>query len=215
MKKKKGLIAPLIAVGVVLIGLFVGFVVFGPEVKNLGFLSSKKSKQQSEASEKEFQIKNPRKASPAAKNSSVSSPTPSPYAPIPSTSPIPSPSPSLYRQPQGKYTILLPGDWKLENTNSGATYSTTKFSGGNGSISITFGSGKDPIGGCSETTSVVLYDRTISSCFILQRDGSQFMTRGYTKDKAGLDFTVEAIFNSPLAIQRPVVLEIIKSIDIE
>lgn len=151
-------------------------------------------------------------------------PTPSPRSspsanpsirPSPIASPSPTGGPIVYRQPQGKYTITLPAGWIVNRTINSKTYSTTTFTGPNGNISITFGTGKDPIGGCSETTTLQLVDRTISACFLLQKDGSQLITRGYTKDKAGLDFTIEAFINSPHNTNRPVILDIIKTIDIE
>lgn len=123
--------------------------------------------------------------------------------------------PITYKQPQGKYTIILPGGWVENLTAATSTYSTTKFTGTNGYVAITFGSGKDPIGGCSETSSVILADRTINGCFLLQKDGSQLLTRTYTKDKAGIDFTIEAHINPSLSDNKSVVLDVIKSIDIE
>lgn len=120
-----------------------------------------------------------------------------------------------YKQPQGKYTITLPGDWIVNKTTTISAYSTTKFTGSNGYVAITFGSGKDPIGGCSETSNIALADRTIAGCYLLQKDGSQILTRAYTKDKAGVDFTIEAYINSPLSTNKPVVLDVIETIDIE
>lgn len=212
MKKKPAFIAPFLALGLVVAVLFVAIVAFAPQVKNLGLLSLKKNKQESEASgpKKEFKIKNEKEslASPTVSPSSEASAAPTP---ISTPSPL---TPTLHKQPQGKYTLTLPAGWKVQGTSSTKTYSTTKFEGQGGSVSITFGTGKDPIGGCSETTSVTLYDRTISACFILQKDGSQIMTRGYTKDVTGIDFTIEAVFSSPISINRPLILDIIKTIDI-
>jgi len=214
MNKKPAFIAPFLALGLVIAVLFVAIVAFAPQVKNLGLLSLKKNKQESEAAgtKKEFKIKNDRGdslASPKASPTSLASVVPSP---ISTPTPLP---PTIYRQPQGKYTLTLPSGWKVLETTAAKTYSTTKFGGQGGQVSVTFGSGKDPIGGCSETTQVTLYDRTISACFILQKDGSQIMTRGYTKDVTGIDFTVEAIFSSPLSLNRSFVLDIIKTLNIE
>jgi len=136
-------------------------------------------------------------------------------SPIVSPLPTGGPGPTIYRQPQDKYTITLPSGWKVDKISATKTYSTTTFDGPSGNISITFGTGKDPIGGCSETTNLQLADRTISACFLLQKDGSQLITRGYTKDKAGLDFTIEAYINSPSNTNGPIILDIIKTIDIE
>lgn len=138
--------------------------------------------------------------------------------PLANASPVstvfPSLSPITYKQPQGKYVLTIPGDWQVNSITSGATYTTTKFTGTSGNVSITIGSGKDPLGGCSETSNVVLTDRTISGCFLLQKDGSQILTRAYTKDKAGLDITVEAYINPQLSINKPIVLSTIKTIQI-
>ena len=123
--------------------------------------------------------------------------------------------PVFYKQPQGKYTLTIPGEWTINQTTATETYSTTKFTGPNGYVSITFGSGKDPIGGCSEASAVELADRTISGCFLLQKDGTQILTRAYTKDNAGINFTIEAYMNSPLSYHRPVVLGVVGTIDIE
>ncbi|KKQ90142.1 MAG: hypothetical protein UT12_C0001G0010 [Candidatus Curtissbacteria bacterium GW2011_GWC2_38_9] len=145
-----------------------------------------------------------------------SSPSANPsIRPSPTALPSPTGGPIVYRQPQGKYTITLRAGWVVNRTIDSKTYSTTTFNGPNGNISITFGTGKDPIGGCSETTSLQLADRTISACFLLQKDGSQIITRGYTKDKAGLDFTIEAYINSPSNANRQIILDIIKTIDID
>lgn len=122
--------------------------------------------------------------------------------------------PTVYTEPKGKYKISLPADWKFNGTNATATYSTSKFTGTSGDISITFGSGKDPFGGCSETTSIILADRTIPGCFLLQKDGSQVMTRAYTKDSKGIDYTIEAYINPQISFNRPDILAIIKSIEI-
>lgn len=122
--------------------------------------------------------------------------------------------PTVYSEPKGKYKISLPADWSFSGTNTTATYSTNKFSGNSGSISITFGSGKDPFGGCSETTNISLADRTIQGCFLLQKDGSQILTRAYTKDSKGIDYTIEAYINPQISFNRPAILEIIKSIAI-
>lgn len=140
---------------------------------------------------------------------SVPSTTPSPIA---TASPLS--GPILYKQPQGKYLLTIPGGWQVNSITSTSTYVTTKFTGPNGSISITIGSGKDPQGGCSETSDVVLADRTVSGCFLLQKDGSQILTRAYTKDKAGLDITIEAYINPQLSINRPIVISVIKTIQI-
>jgi len=155
-----------------------------------------------------------RKPTPSA--SAIPSPTPvTKTSPEPSPSLGPSPSPTTYIAPGGKYKITIPADWVVNGTMASQTYSTTKFTGPNGYVAITFGSGKDPIGGCSETSNVELADRTISGCFLLQKDGSQILTRAYTKDKMGIDFTIEAYINSPLSYHRPVVLSVIGTIDIE
>ncbi len=130
-------------------------------------------------------------------------------------SPLPSSSVTIYKQPQGKYTIELPYGWIVNTTTATSTYSTTKFTGSDGNVSITFGSGKDPIGGCSETTSITLADRTISGCFLLQKDGSRILTRAYTKDKAGFNFTIEAYINPPLSTNSIIILNVLKTVDIE
>lgn len=143
---------------------------------------------------------------------------------IDSPSPTPSTAPqggtggggtsTIYTQPQGKYTLTLPAGWVVNNTTSASTYSTTKFTGSTGSISVTMGPGKDPAGGCSENSSVTLFDRSVPGCFLLQKDGSQILTRTYTKGAGGIEFTIEAYMNPPLSISRPVMLETLKSIDI-
>lgn len=168
----------------------------------------------------------PRCRTPSPSPSVIPSPVRSPVlTPAPSTRPTPTASPKAsrsptdspytYKEPGGKYTITIPAGWVVNRTTSTTTFSTTKFTGPNGYVAITFGSGKDPIGGCSETTNVELADRTIAGCFLLQKDGSQILTRAYTKDKAGIDFTIEAYMNPPLSYHRPVVLDVIKTIDIE
>jgi hypothetical protein len=146
------------------------------------------------------------------------SPTPSPKSSpgtSPSASPSPVGSPTTYIDPTGKYKIIIPADWVVDGVTATTTYSTRKFTGPNGYVAITFGAGKDPIGGCSEVSNVELFDRTIAGCYLLQKDGSQILTRAYTKDKAGIDFTIEAYINAPLSYHRPVVLSVIKTIDIE
>lgn len=145
---------------------------------------------------------------PSSLQKFLPSPTPSPTA-------VTGGAPITYKQPQGKYTIILPSGWIENLTAATSTYSTTKFTGANGYVAITFGSGKDPIGGCSETSSVILADRTINGCYLLQKDGSQLLTRTYTKDKTGIEFTIEAYINPPLSDNKSVVLDVIKSIDIE
>ena len=125
-----------------------------------------------------------------------------------------SPSSIAYTQPDNLYTITLPAGWIVNSTTAINNYSTTKFTGDEGNISVTFGGGKDPIGGCSEASSIVLADRTISGCFLLQKDGSKLLTRGYTKTKSGLEITIEAYMNSPNAKNSPTVLGSIKTIDV-
>ncbi|MBI3342384.1 hypothetical protein HY024_04655 [Candidatus Curtissbacteria bacterium] len=142
---------------------------------------------------------------------------PAQSSPIPSTTPLPSTAPAsatLYKQPQDLYQLTLPSGWVVASTFATKTYSTTKFSGPIGNISITFGSGKDPSGGCSETSSITLADRIISGCYLLQKDGSRILTRAYTSDKAGLPITVEAYINAPLASNQPEVVSVLKTIDI-
>lgn len=121
---------------------------------------------------------------------------------------------TVYTQPQNIYTMTLPKGWQANPVVAVNNYSTTKFTGPEGNISITIGSGKDPIGGCSESSSIALADRTISGCFLLQKGGSKILTRGYTKSKSGLELTIEAYFNSPNAINFPTILETVKTIDI-
>jgi len=147
-------------------------------------------------------------------------PSPSPPAtasPSPTVLPSPSPSPtgpSIYTDSVGKYSINLPSGWIVNSKTRGAGYTSVKFTGPTGNISITIGSGKDPAGGCSETTKITLFDRTIDGCFLLQKDGSQILTRVYTKNSAGVDITVEAYFNPPVSTNRPLVIEVVKTIDI-
>lgn len=156
---------------------------------------------------------------PIAKPSDTPSKSPPAAAKSPDVSPTPSSSPSgsptVYKQPQGKYTLTLPAGWSVGKTTAAAAYSTTIFTGPNGNISITFGNGKDPIGGCSETNSIELADRTISGCYLLQKDGSQLLTRAYTKDKTGIEFTIESYINASLSSNKPAILSVIKTIDIE
>lgn len=150
-------------------------------------------------------------------NSGNASQAPVPASVVVGTSPSPASgavTTSVYQQPQGKYSLTLPSNWLLNSTNATNTYSTSKFTGPNGNISITFGTGKDPAGGCSDYGTVYLADRTLSGCFLLQRDGSQLLTRVYTNDKAALPYTVEAYINSPLTVNKDVVLGIIRSIQI-
>lgn len=218
MNKFKGFINPLIAVGVLLVGIFVLAVVFGPKIaSDFGILSQRKEKQESNAAAKESAKNKSKKPSPTPTISPFESPSPvSEASPSPATSPNPSPSgaPIIYKQPQGKYVITLPAGWKVDATSATTTYSTTKFTSSIGYIAITFGSGKDPLGGCSETSSIVLADRTIDGCLLLQKDGSQILTRVYTKDSAGIQFTIEAFINSPNSVNLPTILGIIKTIDI-
>lgn len=218
MFKKSGFINPLIAVGVLLVGVFVLAVVFGPKVaSNFGILSLRKEKQESNAADKELQKNKSKKSSPTPAVFPFENPSPvSEISPNPTASPNPSPTgaPMLYKQPQGKYVISLPAGWKFDATSATTTYSATKFTSSIGYIAITFGSGKDPIGGCSETSSIVLADRTIDGCLLLQKDGSQILTRVYTKDSAGIQFTIEAFINSPNSVNLPTILDIIKTIDI-
>lgn len=124
------------------------------------------------------------------------------------------PTPTVYTQPESLYTITIPAGWVVNSTTAINNYSTTKFTGNEGNISVTKGSGKDPIGGCSEASSIVLADRTISGCFLLQKDGSKLLSRGYTKTKSGLEITIEAYINSPNAKNLPTILGSIKTIDI-
>lgn len=123
-------------------------------------------------------------------------------------------TPTVYAHPENLYTITMPAGWVVNSTTAINNYSTTKFTGNEGNISITHGSGKDPIGGCSEASSIVLADRTISGCFLLQKDGSKLLSRGYTKTKSGLEITIEAYINSPNAKNLPTILGSIKTIDI-
>ena len=123
-------------------------------------------------------------------------------------------TPTVYTQPKNLYTITLPKGWTQNLTTAVNNYSTTKFTGPEGNISITIGAGKDPIGGCSEASSIKLADRTISGCFLLQKDGSKILTRGYTKTKSGLEITTEAYANSPNALNLPEILASVKTIDI-
>lgn len=122
---------------------------------------------------------------------------------------------AVYKQPQDLYTITLPLGWVVNSTFATNTYSTTKFAGPIGNVSITFGTGKDPIGGCSETSAIVLADRTISGCYLLQKDGSRILTRGITKTSGNLQITIEAFISSPLADNQPVITSIIKTIDVK
>lgn len=121
---------------------------------------------------------------------------------------------TAYTQPQNLYSITMPSGWVVNSTVATGSYSTTKFTGSEGNISISFGDGKDPIGGCSETSSIVLSDRIIPGCFLLQKDGSKLLTRAYTKTKGGLKITIEAYINSPNALNSPVILDAVKTIDI-
>lgn len=216
MQKQKGFISPLLAIGVVLIGVFVLAIVFGPKmVKNFGILSSRKSGQESEAAGKGLAKGKLKKSSPTPAATSSASPVVSlSPSPLPSPSSSPSGLPTVFRQPQGKYTITLPAGWVVNDPVATSTYSTTKFTSSIGYIAVTFGTGKDPIGGCSETSTIYLADRTISVCLLLQKDGTQLLTRGYTKDSVGIDFTIEAYINNPNAQNRDPILAVIKTLDI-
>lgn len=152
----------------------------------------------------------------------VQKPIPSP-TPTPVSTPTPTPagtntngtaSSFTYTQPQGIYTITLPAGWVVGSTFATQTYSTTTFNGAQGNIAITFGTGKDPLGGCSEPSAVFLADRTISGCYLLQQNGSRILTRAYTTTAGNIPITVEAYINPPLAANQPVVTAIIKTIDI-
>src|SRR3990167_5268913 len=150
--------------------------------------------------------------------------------PIPAATPTPKPTPTptptpqqvtggsttsfTYTQPQGIYTITLPAGWVVGSTFATQTYSTTTFNGSQGNVAITFGTGKDPLGGCSEASAVVLADRTISGCYLLQQNGSRILTRAYTKTSGNLPLTIEAYINPPLAANQPVLTQIIGTIDI-
>lgn len=151
----------------------------------------------------------------------VQKPIPSP-TPIPAPTPTPSPrpantggsSPTTYTQPQGLYTITLPAGWVVGSTFATQTYSTTTFNGSAGNVAITFGTGKDPLGGCSEASAVYLADRTISGCYLLQQNGSRILTRAYTTTAGHIPITIEAYINPPLATNQSVITQIIGTIDI-
>lgn len=150
--------------------------------------------------------------------------------PIPVATPTPAPSPtpapqsnstgggsttsSTYTQPQGIYAITLPPGWVVGSTFATTTYSTTTFNGPHGNIQITFGTGNDPLGGCSEASAVVLADRTVSGCYLLQKNGSRILTRTYTTTSGNLPITIQAYINPPLATNQPIVTSIIGTIDI-
>lgn len=148
---------------------------------------------------------------PSPSSEATSSPTSRGGSPSSSGS---SGSGTVYKQPQDLYTITLPSGWVVNSTFATNTYSTTKFTGPIGNVSITFGTGKDPLGGCSETSAIVLADRTISGCYLLQKDGSRILTRGITKTSGNLQITIEAFISSPLADNQPVITSIIKTIDV-
>lgn len=151
----------------------------------------------------------------------VQKPIPSP-TPTPLTTPTPLAQPTnaggvsstAYTQPQGIYTIILSAGWVVGSTFATTTYSTTTVNGPNGNIAITFGTGKDPAGGCSETSAVILADRTISGCYLLLQNGSRILTRAYTKTSGNLPITVEAYIKPPLATNQPLITQIIGTIDI-
>lgn len=153
----------------------------------------------------------------------VQKPIPSP-TPAPTPTPTPTPSaqpantggssPTTYTQPQGLYTITLPAGWVVGSTFATQTYSTTTFNGPAGNVAITFGTGKDPLGGCSEPSPVVLADRTISGCYLLQQNGSRILTRAYTTTAGHIPITIEAYLNPPLATNQPQITQIIGTIDI-
>lgn len=130
------------------------------------------------------------------------------------TAQSPSSGSTQYSQPQGLYSLQLPAGWVVNSTFATKSYSTTKFTGPSGSISITFGAGKDPAGGCSETSAITLADRTAPGCFLLQKDGSRILTRTYIKTKGNQQITVEAYINPPLATNQPKVVSVIGTIDI-
>lgn len=158
-------------------------------------------------------------------NSSGSGDTSS--SPAPGVSPRPAPSNTsssastndgdqiTYTQPQGIYLIILPAGWVVNSTFATKTYSTTKFTGPIGNISITLGTGKDPVGGCSEASAIVLADRAISGCYLLQKDGSKILTRAYTKTSGNQQITIEAFINPSLADNQPIITSIIKTIDVK
>ncbi len=140
-----------------------------------------------------------------------------------SPSPKPTPSPNatsgnqqtLYTQPQGLYVISLPDGWVVNSTFATNNYSTTKFTSVVGSISITFGTGKDPNGGCSEASLIALADRNINGCYLLQKDGSRILNRAYTETASKIQITIEAYINPPLAQNQSQVVSIIKTIGIK
>lgn len=123
-------------------------------------------------------------------------------------------SPTIFEQPAKLYKITLPTGWVTNSTLSTNTYSTTTFSGPSGNISVTFGSNKDPIGGCSDPVTLILSDRVIPACFLLKKDGSRLISRGYTKSSGNLQMTIEGYINTPLNSNEKTVLDIIKTIDI-
>jgi len=218
---KKGIIAPILIVGLLIVGLFITLLVFGSQTGDgFGILSFRKNDQTSEASSSEnITIKDISSTKPAISPEIVTSPSPVPtQVASPIVSPVSSPTastPVVYTQPQGKYTITLPSGWIVESTTATTTYSTTIFSGIEGNISITFGSGKDPLGGCSDTTIINLADRTINGCLYLQKDGSRILTRGYTEDVTGIPFTIEALINPDLSINQTLIFSSIATINIE
>jgi hypothetical protein len=155
------------------------------------------------------------------KPNEVQKPIPSPTpTPVPTPTPTPQPASTgasasfTYTQPQSIYNITLPTGWVVGSTFATLTYSTTTFNGQQGNVAITFGTGKDPLGGCSEASAVYLADRTISGCYMLQQNGSRILTRAYTKTSGNLPITIEAYINPPLATNQPVITQIIGTIDI-
>lgn len=122
---------------------------------------------------------------------------------------------TVYTQPEGIYFLKLPGGWVVNSTFATKTYSTTKFTGSPGNISITFGTGKDPAGGCSEASAITLADRVVNGCFLLQKDGSRILTRTYTKTTGNIPITIEAYINPPLATNQPTVMSVVKTIDVK
>lgn len=206
VKKGFGIVAVLIFVGVlVMVGsVIAAAVILNNDSADIATETKLEQERQDRNKDDEFGVLN---QEDSALN--LATPSPSPEAESSATS-----APSVFTQPQGLYKITLPASWVVNSTFATKTYSTTKFVGPIGSISITFGDGKDPVGGCSEASAITLADRIISGCFLLQKDGSRILTRAYTKDKAGMTITVEAYMSAPLASNQPAVISVVKSIDI-
>jgi len=217
MKKGFGLVPVLVAVGIVII--LAASAVAAINLNNNRKISSSNSSRTDDNFGFLDRLEQKLTNQPDGTVQPIPAATPTPK---PTPTPTPTPQPATggsavsftYTQPQGIYVITLPAGWVVGSTFATQTYSTTTFNGSGGNVAITFGTGKDPLGGCSEPSPVVLADRTISGCYLLQQNGSRILTRAYTTTAGQIPITVEAYINPPLATNQPLIKQVVGTIDI-